>query len=187
MFFSRPPISWVRNACFGCKSLCFHGHLYSTTTLAQLLEHWHVWMLSRLAQRNFFFLEINNPLDSKLNLWCLWLSTFWYASLALFSFSNPHVNACGLPWWVSLVGLANFLWYFWCSNYINQTADIGLLWIIIFNCCLTSENLFAFWCRYKTSFLVIPFFTLPLLQAGVVDCIDFCIQWMIMLGILILG
>ena len=76
-----PPISGVNKACFGCRSLCFQGHLYSTTLTGQPSEHWHFWTLSTLAPRKGLAGEIKKPFGISFSLWELWLATPWYDNL----------------------------------------------------------------------------------------------------------
>ena len=70
-----PPISGVKKACFGCRSLCFQGHLYSTTLTEQPSEHWHFWILSTLAPRKSLDGEIKKPFGMSFSLWWVWLAT----------------------------------------------------------------------------------------------------------------
>ena len=91
-----PPISGVKKACFGCRSLCFQGHLYSTTLTGQPSEYWHFWILSTLAPRKSLDGEIKKPFGMSFSLWWVWLATRWYALRALSSCNNHHSLAfCG--------------------------------------------------------------------------------------------
>ena len=109
-----PPISGVRKACLGCRSLCFQGHLYSTTLYGQPSEHWHFWILSRLAPRKGFDLEMRKPFETSSSLWWVWLATRWYALRALSSWNNPHSLAfCG--------SLSCCLEWMWGYNAIAST------------------------------------------------------------------
>lgn len=101
-----PPISGVRKASFGCRSLCFQGHLYSTTLFGQPSEHWHCWILSRLAPRKGFDFEIRKRFETGSSLWWVWLATRCEHSLHGIAPTPWHFvvlfpvagNACAVSW-----------------------------------------------------------------------------------------
>ena len=70
-----PPTSGDKNASFGSDPLCFHGHLYSTTTFGHFSSQEHLRILSRLAPIKGFCCDIEKPWEINWSLWCFLHST----------------------------------------------------------------------------------------------------------------
>ena len=147
------PISGIKKACFGCRSLCFQGRLYSTTLTGQPSEHWHFWILSTLAPRKGLDGEITKPFGTSFSLWWVWLTTRWYALGALSSWNNPYSLAfCGsLSSWMR-------------GGHDFTRSTFGHFQRL--KCFLAGENSFVLW-GCDEPCLMVPLFTLPLLGAFV--------------------
>ena len=160
--FWMPPISGVRGASFGSRSLCFHGHSNSVTVSGQPSEHWNFWILSRLAPRKGFNFEIRKPFEISSSLWWVWLATRWYALRALSSWINPHFLAfCGSNSCFFRINVST------CLGQCNSFYQLcGIFGIIFLKCLLAGEDSLALWSCYEACVVQIPFLTLPLLWGG---------------------
>lgn len=163
--FMIPPISGVREASFGCRSLCFQGHLYSTTLFGQPSEHWHCWILSRLAPRKGFDFEIRKRFETGSSLWWVWLATRCEHSLHGIAPTPWHFvvlfpvagNACAVSW--PMQYLLPIWWHFLLySCQVSPTwwrpfCTLKLLWSL--PCVNTSPHIAIAlkWCCQHAPFL----------------------------------